>query len=63
MDRLLRPERFETEPTAPNAEKLYKHWKMTFMNYLEATTPAATTGDEATNATALTARKKTICSY
>lgn len=37
MDRLLRPERFDTESTVPNAEKLYRHWKMTFQNYLAAT--------------------------
>ena len=35
MDRLMRPEQFETEPNAPNAEKLYKHQKLTFINYLE----------------------------
>ena len=37
MDKLLRPERFDTEPTAPNAEKLYKHWKFCFGNYLQST--------------------------
>ena len=54
MDRLLRPKIFETEPTASNAEKLYKHWKMTFQNYLENSltqvTPG-TPGDEASLAT------------
>ena len=35
MDRLLHPNRFETEPNAPTAEKLYRHWKITLMNYLE----------------------------
>ena len=35
MDRLLHPNRFETEPTAPTAEKLNRHWKITLMNYLE----------------------------
>ena len=44
MDKLLKPERFQTEPTDPNAEKLYKHWKLTFNNYLETvgTTPEST---------------------
>ena len=31
----MRLERFETESNAPNAGKLYKHWKLTFINYLE----------------------------
>lgn len=41
MDRLLRPERFDTDSTDPNAQKLYRHWKMTFLNYLETVLPAA----------------------
>lgn len=44
MDKILRPERFDTEPTAPNAEKLYKHWKITFQNYLDV---SKTTTDNA----------------
>ena len=43
MDKLLRPERLETEPTTPNSEKLYRHWKMTFQNYLESYEPALPT--------------------
>lgn len=39
MDRLLRPERLSIEPTEPNAEKQYRHWKMTFRNYLTITLP------------------------
>ena len=35
MDRLLRPKVLEIETTTPNAEKLYRHWKITFENYLE----------------------------
>ena len=31
----MRLSRFETEPNAPTAEKLYRHWKITLMNYLE----------------------------
>ena len=40
MDQLLRPKVFETSTTDPSAEKLYKHWKMTFNNYIEASVPA-----------------------
>ena len=43
MDKLLRPERLETEPTTSNSEKLYRHWKMTFQNYLESCEPALPT--------------------
>ena len=34
MDKLLRPERFNTEASAPNSENIYKHWKFTFLNYM-----------------------------
>ena len=44
MDRLLRPKIFETEPTAANSEKLYRHWKITFENYLDANIQAVTPG-------------------
>ena len=58
MDRLLRPKVFETETTDPNAEKLFKHWKITFENYIAATiptpTPAADPNDAAAVATAET---------
>ena len=42
MDKLLRPERLDTEPTALNADRVYnyKHWKMTFTNFLEMNIPA-----------------------
>ena len=68
MDRLLRPKTFETETTDPNSEKLYKHWKVTFENYVEEFIPApapATSGDAtsiATHAAAVTsvARKKKL---
>ena len=36
MDKLLRPARFDVEPNTPGAEKVYKHWKTTFNNYLES---------------------------
>lgn len=39
MDKLLRPKVFETDSNDPNAEKLYRHWKMTFANYLETSIP------------------------
>ena len=37
MDRLLKPERFTTEPNEPEAEKRYKHWKATLQNYFAST--------------------------
>jgi len=46
MDRLLRPKVFQTEASDPNAEKLYRHWKMTFQNYLETSIPAVAANDE-----------------
>jgi len=46
MDRLLRPKVFQTEASDPNAEKLYRHWKMTFQNYLETFIPAVAANDE-----------------
>ena len=46
----MRPEQFEIEPNAPNAEKLYKHWKLTFINYLEtAITAGEGNNDNQTN--------------
>ena len=44
MDRLLRPKLFETEPSDPNAEKLYRHWKTTFENFLESNLTAVPQG-------------------
>ena len=41
MDRILRPERFSTEPSDPESEKRYKHWKKTFENYLATALTAA----------------------
>ena len=58
MDRLLRPKVFETETSDPGAEKLYKHWKMTFQNYIEENVPETapgTPGDEESIAAAATA--------
>ena len=51
----MRPERFETEPNAPNAEKLYKHWKLTFTNYLETTIPEGE--DNSNNQNAINRKK------
>ena len=56
MDRLLRPKTLETQTTAPNAEKLYKHWKTTFENYLSSCIPAVTPGVEGDDASLETAR-------
>ena len=52
MDKLLRPERFTTEATVPNAESLYRHWKTTFQNYVEdaISAPAATPDPNDANA-------------
>ena len=56
MDRLLRPKTLETQSTAPNAEKLYKHWKTTFENYLQSCIPAVTPGVQGDDASLETAR-------
>ena len=59
MDRLLRPRILEIETTLPNAEKLYRHWKATFENYLDSSltaVPDGTPGDDVSLATAATAR-------
>ena len=56
MDRLLRPKTLETASTAPNAEKLYKHWKTTFENYLESCIPAVPPGTDGDDASLETAR-------
>ena len=58
MDRLLRPKTLETEPTDANAEKVFRHWKTTFENFLESTitaVPAGTPGDDASLAAEQTA--------
>ena len=34
MDRLLRPDRFDTEPSAPGATKKWLHWHRTFNNFI-----------------------------
>jgi len=34
MDKHLRPNRFECEPNAENAEKQWKHWFRTFENFI-----------------------------
>ena len=60
MDRLLRPDRFETEPNAPNADKLYEHWKLTFQNYINTTLSRHTTptGSDSSISDATLARNK-----
>ena len=66
MDRLLRPKVLEIDTTTPNAEKLYRHWKITFENNLENSIPPVTPGTPgdndsmavAANATAVAERKK-----
>lgn len=34
MDKYLRPERFDVEPTSSSADKQWLHWKKTFINFL-----------------------------
>ncbi|XP_054722967.1 uncharacterized protein LOC129232889 [Uloborus diversus] len=34
MEQLLKPERFDVDPTCANAESKWKHWKRTFANFL-----------------------------
>lgn len=59
MDKLLRPKVFETDSNDTNAEKLYRHWKMTFANYIETSIPAIPEGAEnAANQLANIERKK-----
>ena len=59
MDRLLRPKVFETETTSPNSEKLYRHWKTTFENYLETSIPPVDpAADDAADRQATIERKK-----
>ena len=36
MDRLLRPDRFDTEPSTPGATKKWIHWFRTFTNFLQS---------------------------
>ena len=46
MERLLKPDRLETDPTSPTAAQEWKHWYRTFLNFLtsvEATRPASST--------------------
>jgi len=33
MDKYLRPERFEVEPTSNSADQQWSHWKRTFSNF------------------------------
>ena len=64
MDRLLRPKILEIETTLPNAEKLYRHWKTTFENFLSNSLPAVadgTVGDAISLAAAATARAENEC--
>ena len=38
MDKFLRPDRFETDPSEATAAKQWMHWKRTFDNFLEELT-------------------------
>jgi len=39
MDKHLRPARFDTEPNSTNAEKEWRHWYRTFLNFINAIHP------------------------
>ena len=41
MEQLLKPERFDIDPTSANAEAKWTHWKRTFGNFLEGITNIA----------------------
>ena len=43
MDRFLRPERFDIEPSTPGATKEWLHWLCTFENFLESLTDLSRT--------------------
>lgn len=61
MDKLLKPRVFETEASDTSAEKLYRHWKTTFQNYLETSIQPPVPGSDAAAtaaAEAATERKK-----
>ena len=58
MDQVLKPGHFEIEQNVPNAEKLYKHWKLTLLNYLGVSNPD-NTNEEVAATTDATARAYT----
>ena len=39
MDKHLRPPRFDTEPNSLNAEKEWRHWYRTFVNFVAEVHP------------------------
>ena len=42
MEKVLKPDRFDTEPNTPNADKIWIHWKKTFENFILALQSANT---------------------
>ena len=40
MDRLLKPKDLTTEPTDPDASRVFKCWLATFENFVESALPA-----------------------
>ena len=34
-DKILQPQRLEIDPNSNNSEKLFKHWRETFTNYVD----------------------------
>lgn len=44
MEKVLKPTRLDVDPSATDASKQWKHWKMTFKNFLDECTEAAGEG-------------------
>ena len=36
MDKCLKPDRFETDPTSPDSKRKWKHWIRTFTGYINS---------------------------
>ena len=43
MDKLLKPKLFDTDPSLPDADQQWHHWKLTFDNFLDTFTEAELT--------------------
>ena len=57
MDKHLRPTRFETEPNTTNAEKEWRHWYHTFVNFLDVVYPPQQQAAPAVTAAQFQAKK------
>ena len=45
LSEILKPNRFDVDPNAPGATKLFKHWLKTLENFLESAATYARTRD------------------